>query len=656
MSVLQILAAVINYIVMRLPNDCHAIHYDLEMKIGLTEPELQKLKSKHKSTSYLRGLRKPNWPKSISIDYSEGGIGGTSYNSSYSLHGDDSPEIDDSEFDQDDESDPEAARNRKFHHQFDIEISTLTKDQKAKIRQKRECKASFRKWLCQEMAFRVNTIEIGYVTLTPKGCIIHIVHYTFESEAKAFHDAQIKKLPTIPTDDICGNIELQDIEESEQVALKFNSTTTNTITTTETDGGRWNVGIKEFEKTAKSFFKDLYKRNRDRVECAFASHFDFKEERVNVFFHKRYPYSPYDMENKHNFSYENLCVGDSDDEGEPNDANHHNNGHGFDIGKNMHNGIKRLPAPPKIAKPERPEIYNIDKPLKMEMAASNASDNSEHSLRSMSTNRSTQHTPTEELASTMNQIQLLTLKIQQKALEHEDEGMIKQELINEGWNETIIDKVMELAKLGKSIRITTEDDGNESVDSDVEYHDEEDVKERHLHVNDVFDNIGTTQDDNDEDTGFPDVDDHSPLYMPSPKVIKRHPLPSRIAMQETKTEEKGNEEDDNKDDGNQQQITILGTVSSTEIEIPSPQQISTPQISHMNMKSNIDSTDNIDVGDDEQKITDQGKQNTDETSVDEDDEEDENNNNNNKSKESQNEVENNKKDILIDTTKLKSND
>ena len=51
--------------------------------------------------------------------------------------------------------------------------------------------------------------------------------------------------------------------------------------------------------------------------------------------------------------------------------------------------------------------------------------------------------------STLIQIQLLTIKIQEKALHHEGEEKIKQELMNEGWNETIINKVMEIAKEGK---------------------------------------------------------------------------------------------------------------------------------------------------------------------------------------------------------------
>merc|ERR1712154_419185 len=35
MSILQILSAIINYIVMRIPTDCYPIQYDLEMKIAL---------------------------------------------------------------------------------------------------------------------------------------------------------------------------------------------------------------------------------------------------------------------------------------------------------------------------------------------------------------------------------------------------------------------------------------------------------------------------------------------------------------------------------------------------------------------------------------------------------------------------------------------
>ena len=202
------------------------------------------------------------------------------------------------------------------------------------------------------------------------------------------------------------------------------------------------------------------------------------------------------------------------------------------------------------------------------------------------------------------------------------------------------------------------------------------------HVNDVFKEAGDG-DENENVTSFPDIDDPSSLPMPSPKVIKRHPLPQRIRFQETKTEEKGDdaddedEDEDGNDDSDDNNDNDLNGNEEDALIPPTTQQISTPKIGQMistgiEEEDKIIEEDNDTINDNEPRISILVKQNTEETSVDDEDDNDnhdndhnltvdmDNNNENQDEIENENveqiEINNNGKDIIIDSAKLKSND
>eukprot|EP01084_Bolivina_argentea_P057456 104976_1 len=317
MSLLQILNAILNFIAMRIPNDCHIIQYDLEMKVGET---LQ--------SQYFVCLKRASSDTDIDID------------EDIAIH----------------------------------DVCTLTKKQKQQIGDKKERKSSLRRWICTELSLRLNAVEIGYVTLTPNGCIVHMIHYIFESEALAFQNDKNSNL----------NSEKNNIKQRE----------------------RWKGDDKSFLKTAQSFLKYLYQSKSTQINCAFASHFGlFKQDEITVIFHRKYKYSSWAMANKTNFS----------------NAQMSNN---MSIGEAK---FSKLPSTASTSEDERDESKTwCSKTM---------------SVRSV------------ELQQGMDEMQILTKKIKDK-LAHKPQDKVREELLDEGYDGELIDKMINLGKIMSTVMIT----------------------------------------------------------------------------------------------------------------------------------------------------------------------------------------------------------
>ena len=168
----------------------------------------------------------------------------------------------------------------------------LSKDEKQRIRRKKERKAALRQWICTNLSLRPNAIAIGYITLTPNGCIVHVIHYTFKSELQHFREA------TVMNTDGIGMVN-QRHSNGEIVPLKAKND---------------KEPLKSFDSIARKYCRELYpqsKKDRNfdqqhQIDIAFANHFEFNAKRVIVTYHQKYRYSRRDMVNKHNFSYVDL--------------------------------------------------------------------------------------------------------------------------------------------------------------------------------------------------------------------------------------------------------------------------------------------------------------------------------------------------------------
>eukprot|EP01083_Nonionella_stella_P019234 53445_1 len=431
-SALQIVATVTNYIVTYRPSDCRAIEYDLQMEIDetkLSQSWRPRMKSKESITAFI-----PQTSSATLMDMND-------------------IEEEDSDDDEEDEGGDTTLAIDIFDDGMEIDPtpSTLTADQKTQIRRRKERKSSLRRSICTELSLRLNAIEIGYITLTPNGCIIHMIHYTFESEAKAFRDAKKLKRVRITKSVDSYDFDLEHIAEQAMLMSPL-SVASSLGSPRKSDGYhvRWEGDRRSFERTAKSFFKDLYKRKSDEIECALSSHFGFKQELISVTYHKRYPYTSWEMVHRDRFSTRDL----------------------------RNTGSAKYHPIAQLTKADSIEIASMP----------------------MSAAESSKRSATDELQQSTNTLlQTLMTKIREKLMEN-DKDTVKAELLEEGYNETLIDRVFEMGELlaamtGMSGMTPPESKDNgdaedeETVEADKENTCDEEQKSDNANGNDNKDEI-----------------------------------------------------------------------------------------------------------------------------------------------------------------------
>ena len=376
-SVLQIIATVVNWIVNCRSSDCKIFQYDLEMIVS----------------------EKPMTTRMVST-------------------GEVVTESDEESSEFDDSKSPVTPMV------FDMRKSFLSQEQKNRIRQKKERKASLRRWLCTELGLRLNCIEIGYITLTPKGCIVRILHSTFDSELNRFGKANVKK-------------DKSESNEVEQLSLKHKAVSADSVDF-HALSPTWNRTAKKIKKTAKSLFKDIYREHKHEVNCAFASHFGLKLETVTVNYWKKYPYSKWDLANKTNFSYRQIsCLNESDVDIIENDNKY---------GSGQLNNAAVCLQVPRPSQTGNSTVPSQEVELSKDVI---------------------QNTPTPELSQGLDQIKQIT-KVLRNKLAKTDPQQAREELVKEGYDGNLLDTLMECVDIGmrKQLSVMTSHDLDESLNED----------------------------------------------------------------------------------------------------------------------------------------------------------------------------------------------
>lgn len=356
LSVLQITATIVNWIVNCRSKDCKIIQYDLEMLVG----------DKHKKQIY-----------SKSDDMVEDG-----------------EDSEDSELDL--ESDPTTRDKNDYLSIFDLPRCHLSKPQKRQIRQRKERKASLRRWLCTELGLRLNCIEIGYITLTPTGCIVRVLHSTFESELNRFGKSNVRK--------------------PEELSFRHKSKSTDSVDL-QALSPTWNRNQSKLKKTARTFFKHLYKSHRQEVNVAFASHFGFGADIVTVLYHKKYPYSKWDLANKTNFSYRQITPYFSDTDHD----------HLPDCNWDEDDDATSVPLPPKPSCAGYETIETVQS-VDIELGKNVF-----------------QSTPSRSLESNLDEIKQIGTLLKDK-LVNKDVQQAKEELVKDGYDEKLLDVFIDIGR------------------------------------------------------------------------------------------------------------------------------------------------------------------------------------------------------------------
>ncbi len=124
--------------------------------------------------------------------------------------------------------------------QYDLEMVIgrgLKKEEKTRIFLKKERKRSLRISLIPSLEIKRSSLELGYVILTKRGCVIHCVHYVFKNEFK--------------------------IDNNRSASLTLHDLTL-------------------------LFIQRLYETHSDGVIESFAKHFKFETDEVDILFHDKF--------------------------------------------------------------------------------------------------------------------------------------------------------------------------------------------------------------------------------------------------------------------------------------------------------------------------------------------------------------------------------
>ena len=118
----------------------------------------------------------------------------------------------------------------------------LTQKERKWIYKKKERKKSLKRLLCPSLQISQSLLELGYVTLTRTGCIIHCIHFTFKNEINEI---------------------INDINSDEhKIDDKYNN--------------------------SLIFCKKLYVLYNDEIIESFSKQFGFKKNEIKIKFHNKY--------------------------------------------------------------------------------------------------------------------------------------------------------------------------------------------------------------------------------------------------------------------------------------------------------------------------------------------------------------------------------
>eukprot|EP01084_Bolivina_argentea_P063494 115922_1 len=150
----------------------------------------------------------------------------------------------------------ERRTSESFVVQYDLEMvkkykNIMSESQREAILKKKECKKSLRKLITSSIKIPETTIELGYVTVTATGCVVHCIHYTLKSELKRF------------IQDSNGTMVVDDDENSEH----------------------------EYILASKRLTQQIYRARRREVNVAFVKHFDFDIGTFHVNYIRKFGYN-----------------------------------------------------------------------------------------------------------------------------------------------------------------------------------------------------------------------------------------------------------------------------------------------------------------------------------------------------------------------------
>ena len=468
MSVLQLLAAILNFLILRRPTDCYAITYDLEMTVKSSGG--QSMRSSGLANYQNMDNLKTHTP-------TKSGSGRAGYEALATIKPENSvePQSDGQTKDESEQTLYEATQTK------------LSKEAQHKIRKYRERKSALRGWLSSALSIPVNRLELGYCTLTPNGCLIRVIHYTFEDEMEQFNEQKFKFIPKMSS--TLQQIELQQIKETEMIpslsdpnhplpiatplsvsvpsesSSKSTSSqsraTPSAITTISGKKSRKKV----FVAFARRFYENLYQRNERDVIRAFQNHFDFLDEQLTVKYWAEYKYSIWDMENRTNFSYETPqespvkksvdgtdemshhpeVVGDGQTPETENDSSgdEQDDEQDDDHDDDENEEDERTSPTPQVEMThlQAPNLDTNASSVSIEMNLMPST-----TMEKMYSRELSQSAQADVLVQSMNEMQLLTMRMQHMLkISHKSPDEVRKALLEEGFQAAVVDSLLQLA-------------------------------------------------------------------------------------------------------------------------------------------------------------------------------------------------------------------